>query len=115
ARSLWWSFQSELRDLPDEDVSASSLTREKWLIPLLKLLGFGDIKVEPKALEVSGTEYPISHSWNGTALHLMGARVDIDGRASGIPGAARLSPHSLLQQFLYRSDDHLWGVVTNGL
>lgn len=115
ARALWWNFQADLRDLSDEDASASSLTREKWLIPLFELLGFDDIQVEAKSLEVSGTDYPISHSWAGTPLHLMGARVDLDGRISGIPGAARLSPHSLLQQFLNRSDDHLWGVVSNGL
>jgi hypothetical protein len=115
ARSLWWNFQSEFRALSEEDASASSLTRERWLIPLLELLGFQDMQVEARSLEVSGTEYPISHSWNGTPLHLMGARIDLDGRVSGIPGAARLSPHSLLQQFLNRSDDHLWGIVSNGL
>ena len=30
-------------------------------------------------------------------------------------GAARLSPHSLVQEFLNRSEHHLWGVVGNGL
>src|SRR5437764_3750776 len=27
----------------------------------------------------------------------------------------RSSPHSLLQEFLNRSDQHLWGIVSNGL
>ncbi|HHQ48947.1 MAG TPA: SAM-dependent DNA methyltransferase, partial [Acidobacteria bacterium] len=53
--------------------------------------------------------------WKTTPLHLMGAKVGLDERKTGIRGAARLSPHSLLQQFLNRSDDHLWGVVSNGL
>ena len=33
----------------------------------------------------------------------------------GVRGAADQSPHSLVQELLNRSDEHLWGIVTNGL
>ena len=114
ATALWWRFQSELRDLPSDDATATALTRERWLLPLLDLLGFDDVEVVGGALEVGAADYPISHMWEASPLHLMGARMELDGRISGIRGAARLSPHSLIQQFLNRSDDHLWGIVSNG-
>lgn len=113
-KALWWRFRAELRDLSENDTTATALTRERWLFPLLQLLGFDDVEVVPTAIEVGGADYPISHVWGATPLHLMGAKVDLDGRVAGIRGAARLSPHSLLQQFINQSDDHLWGMVTNG-
>ncbi len=114
ARGLWWQYQSQLRNLDEDDATATALTRERWLLPLLELLGFEDLDVARSAISVGDVEYPISHTWESSPLHLMGARVGLDERASGIAGAARLSPHSLTQQFLNRSDDHLWGIVSNG-
>src|SRR5205814_2949773 len=38
----------------------------------------------------------------------------LDRRTPGLAGAARRSPHSLVQELLNRSDDHLWGFVSNG-
>src|SRR5439155_3186724 len=48
-------------------------------------------------------------------IHLIGCRVDLDHRVAGVAGAARSSPHSLVQELLNRSDAHLWGLVSNGL
>ena len=47
-------------------------------------------------------------------VHLVSRQVDLDKTARGVAGAAAASPHSLLQVFLNRSDDHLWGFVSNG-
>jgi hypothetical protein len=41
--------------------------------------------------------------------------VDLDKRAAGVRGASTANPHSLVQEFLNRSDAHDWGVVSNGL
>lgn len=114
AKAHWWRLQSELRDLPEDDLTATAITRDRLLLPLLELLGFDEMEVLSSSIDVGGTDYPISHMWGSTPLHLMGARVELDARVPGIRGAARLSPHSLVQQFLNRSDRHLWGVVTNG-
>ncbi|MDB2392563.1 N-6 DNA methylase, partial [Acidimicrobiaceae bacterium] len=113
-KPLWWGLQRELKALPESDVAATALTREKWLLPLLGALGFDGLETQHRAIDVGGTAYPISHVYNHSPIHLMGARAGLDTRIAGIPGAAKLSPHSLVQQFLNRSDDHLWGVVTNG-
>lgn len=113
-KPLWWGLQRELKHLPETDLTATAATREKWLLPLLKTLGFDGLETQQRAIDVAGTGYPISHIYNHSPIHLMGARTELDTRIAGIPGAAKLSPHSLVQQFLNRSDDHLWGIVTNG-
>ena len=45
----------------------------------------------------------------------MGCNVALDQKSAGVAGAARTSPHSLVQELLNRSDDHLWAFVSNGL
>jgi len=39
----------------------------------------------------------------------------LDKRTPGAAGASRTSPHSLMQEYLNRSDDVQWGVISNGL
>src|SRR5690606_33421919 len=60
-------------------------------------------------------DYAISHGWGQVPIHLLGANVSLDDRTERVAGAARMSPHSLVQDFLNRSDEHDWGFVSNGL
>jgi hypothetical protein len=108
----WWAFRSEVTRLPEGSATAA-LTREKWLLPLFAELGFGRL-APTKSIEIDGTTFPVSHAWHTVPLHLVGWDVDLDTKTSGVAGAARRSPHSLVQELLNRSDDYLWGVVTNG-
>ena len=62
-----------------------------------------------------GGPYAISHGWQNTPIHLVGLRVDLDRRTPGVAGASRSSPHSLVQELLNQSSEHLWGIVSNGL
>ncbi len=48
-------------------------------------------------------------------VHLIGWRLSLDRRAAGVRGAATTNPHGLVQEFLNRSEDHFWGIVSNGL
>ena len=89
-------------------------TRERWLLPLFQELGYGRLATA-KAHEIDGRSYAISHGWGHVPIHLVGLNVDLDRRTPGVAGAAQASPHSLLQEFLNRSDEHLWGFVSNGL
>jgi len=66
-------------------------------------------------IEADGASFPISHSWGWLPLHLVGAHVDLDKRTAGAAGAARSSPHSLVQELLNRDISRLWGIVSNGL
>ena len=48
-------------------------------------------------------------------MHLVGRGLSLDRRAAGQRGAAAANPHGLVQEFLNRSDGHLWAIVSNGL
>jgi len=109
----WTAFRAAAEKLPQGDLSTSP-TRERWLLILFQELGYGRLSAA-RAVEIEGKAYPISHFWQNSPIHLVGFRVDLDRRTRGVAGAARTSPHSLVQEFLNRSDDHLWGFVSNGL
>jgi hypothetical protein len=108
----WTAFRHHAENLPDSDIG-TSLTRERWLLPLFQELGYGRLTTA-RAAEIEGKSYPISHAWQNTPIHLVGFRVDLDKRTAGVSGAARSSPHSLLQEFLNRAENQLWGFVSNG-
>jgi phage repressor protein C with HTH and peptisase S24 domain len=108
----WSSFKHAAEKLPDTD-TGTQLTRERWLLPLFRELGYGRL-LPSKAFELNDKSYPISHVWNHTPIHLVGAKIDLDRKTAGIRGAAGRSPHGLVQEFLNRSDDHLWGFVSDG-
>lgn len=110
---VWRAFQSDAAGLTETD-AGTTLTRERWLLPLFQELEYGRL-LTSKAQEIERKTYPISHAWHHTPVHLVSFRQDLDRRTPGVAGAARMSPHSLVQEFLNRSDDHLWGVVSNGL
>jgi len=109
----WRTFKAAIEKLPDADIGTTT-TRERWLLVLFQELGYGRLMTS-KAQEIGGITYPISHSWNHTPVHLVSFRQELDRRSPGVAGASRLSPHSLVQEFLNRSDAHLWGIVSNGL
>jgi len=109
----WAGFRAASEKLPETDLGTSS-TRERWLLVLFQELGYGRLRAA-SATEIEGKSYPVSHMWDPSPIHLVGCRVDLDRRTPGVAGAARSSPHSLVQEFLNRSDDHLWGFVSNGL
>jgi type I restriction-modification system DNA methylase subunit len=108
----WQTFRSAAEKLPERD-AGTSLTRERWLLILFQELGYGRLPTA-KATEIDGRTYPISHFWQRAPIHLVAFRADLDRRTRGVAGAARRSPHSLVQEFLNRSDEHLWGFVSNG-
>ena len=112
--TVWGIFNDQLDVLPDSDQTATTLTRERWLRPLFDELGFAGLN-QARTSDIDGKEYAISHQWGGTVpVHLLGARIPIDRRSPGIPGAAKSSPHGLVQEFLNRSEQHLWALLCNG-
>lgn len=111
--TLWKAFQNAREQLPATDLG-TRLTRDRWLLPLFQELGYGRLTVA-KAQEIEGKIYPISHTWQNTPIHLLGFRLSLDRRTAGAAGAATMQPHSMVQEYLNRSDDHLWGIVSNGL
>jgi hypothetical protein len=112
ARAFWEAFQRSLRRLRDDD-PATTLTRERWIIPLLETLGY-QVSYQAAAAVVGNRTYAISHRAGESAappIHIEGIRRSLDQR--GPAGRPRLSPHALLQEYL-NATEHLWGIVTNG-
>ncbi len=108
----WDSFKENLEKLAETD-NATSATRERWMLHLFNELGYGRLP-SSNAREIDAKSYPISHFWQNAPIHIVGCRIDMDKRTRGVAGAATISPHGLVQEFLNRSNEHLWGFVSNG-
>lgn len=114
ARTQWQVFRHRLERVPETD-PATSVTRYAWMIPFLRLLGYELQYTPPRAFEMDRATFAISHragdNEDALPVHIVGARQEL-GR---VPPTRRprLAPHSLVQEFLNRTE-RLWGLVTNG-
>src|SRR5262249_44961959 len=113
ARGHWMLFKTYVEDLREGD-PATSVTRQRWVLPLLDVLGYQPA-FNAGAYTVEGRSYAISHRAgqhdDAPPVHIEGIRTSLDARPPS--GRPRLSPHALLQEYL-NSTEHLWGIVTNG-
>ena len=83
-------------------------------MPLPRELGFGFLPASAGP-EIGGRTYAIRRFFGPVAVHLVGRGLSLDRRAAGQRDAAAANPHGLAQEFLNRSDAHLWAIVSNGL
>ena len=111
-RRHWADFRNAARSLPEGE-AGTALTNEKWNLPLLRELGFGIIPTSPNPV-IGERTWPINRFFGSTAIHLIGCGLNLDRRATGARGAGS-NPHGLVQEFLNRSSDHLWAILSNGL
>lgn len=114
-RALWEKFRLQCESLEETDTGTTQ-TRETLLLPLFAELGYGRLfgaKVDERT--VDDKVFSISHFWHHSPIHLIGCKIDLDRKSSGVRGAAQSSPHSMVQDFLNRSEAHLWGFCSNGL
>jgi hypothetical protein len=112
AKAHWAAFQQALDRIPAEDV-ATTVTRNKWVLPLLQCLGYEPVLTNAETID--NQSYAISHRVESgehkPPLHIVGCRIGLEKRP--LSGNPRLSAHALMQEYLNRTE-HLWGVVTNG-
>ena len=112
-RAAWSSFSAEREKLAASETGAR-ITREHWQHVLFDELGYGRL-VQERGVQLGDKLYPVFAHWQHSPLHFVGCNTPLDRRSSGVQGAATQSPHSLVQELLNRSDERLWGFVTNGL
>ena len=112
-RRHWDEFRQVAANLP-AGAAGTGLTNDKWSLPLLRELGFGFLPVTAGP-ELDGRTFPIRRFSGPVPIHLLGCGLSLDRRAAGQHGAAAANPHGLVQEFLNRSDAHLWAIVSNGL
>ncbi len=109
-----WAGFRDAREKVTGDDPGTTVTRERWLLILFEELRYGRLQTA-RAVELDGKSYPVSHAWGNVPIHLVGFGVPLDKRTARVAGAASHSPHGLVQEFLNRSDERLWGFVSNGL
>jgi len=115
AKSYWQSFAT-MRDVLGPDETGVTETREQWIFPLLRELGFGRPEFRAAAEELGGRRYPIQHRSGPVPLHVVSFRQeDLERAVAAGAGQPRVSPHALVQEYLNRSHTALYGIVTNGL
>ena len=112
-RKHWVEFRDGAAQLTP-GAAGTGLTNDKWSLPLLRELDFGLLPVTAGP-ELAGRPYPIGRFFGPVPIHLVGCGLSLDRRAAGQRGAASANPHGLVQEFLNRSDGHLWGIASNGL
>jgi hypothetical protein len=115
-KERWDSLQQEYDSLNALGVST---TRERWLLPLFRLLDF-EPEYQRADLQPTSDEdlrFKVSHrGWtpDGAALHLVEPGQDLDQRQGTGRGPKAKSPHDMLQVFLNVSEPDLWAVLSNG-
>ena len=110
----WAAFGEARAKLSDGDIG-TTITRERWLLILFDELGYGRLP-PARAVEIDGKSYAASHGWGDhVPIHLVGCSLSIGSKTKGVAGAAAMSPHGLVQELLNRSEERLWGFVSNGL
>lgn len=112
ARGYWQAFNLRKERIPENE-SGTSETRNFWMLPFLSTLGYDLDK--SNAVVIDGKTYAISHRSNnldGFPVHIMGIHDSLDKRRE--TSGPRLSPHGLLQEYLNKTDDYLYAIVTNG-
>lgn len=114
ATDLWRVFKHRLEKLREDD-PGTSITRDNWVVPFLGLIGY-ELYFNRKAYTIDGLTFAISHRAgehdDTPPVHIVGVNQELGRLAPS--GRPRLAPHSLLQEFLNRTDA-LWGIVTNGM
>ena len=112
-RRHYGGFTAAAANLPAGE-AGTGLTNDRWSLPLLREFGFGFLPASAGP-EIGGRTYAIGRFFGPVAVHLVGRGLSLDRRAAGQRGAAAANPHGLVQEFLNRSDAHLWAIVSNGM
>lgn len=111
-RGLWQTFLKRRERIDPEDSGASE-TRNFWMLPFLATLGYDVEKANAEVID--GKTYAISHraiNISEFPIHIAGVNDSLDRRRDN--SGPRLSPHALMQEYLNKTEDHLYALVTNG-
>ncbi|NTV05709.1 MAG: N-6 DNA methylase [Chlorobiaceae bacterium] len=113
AKAHYTAFSIRAARLREND-SGTSETRNSWMIPLLRILGYDVEKAQAYVHPDTQKSYAISHqasNLDGFPIHIMGLNDDLDRRRES--SGPRLGPHALVQEYL-NNTEHTYALVTNG-
>ncbi|MCC5816731.1 MAG: hypothetical protein JJT78_18420 [Leptospira sp.] len=111
AKELYLRFEKRRERLAgtekEKKESPYTTTNQYWILPFLELMDYQIREWSPSPV-IEGKRYNISHR-DGIPIHVVGYdKEDLGGRLG-----PQVSPHSLIQEYINRSDE-IWGIVTNG-
>lgn len=114
AQDYWRIFQRKL-ETQKLASTATTETRQQWIVPLLGLLGY-QLEYQSRGAELNGKIYAISHRAVNRAqipVHIVGYRdpAGLDRKPEN--ATLRMSPHAMVQEYI-NLHDQLYGIVTNG-
>jgi hypothetical protein len=112
-RGAWTAWRETVAAQPPGSIGTGA-ARERWLLVLLRELGYGHVPAVPGGYTIEDREYPISHAWQYVPIHLLGPGAQLDHRNPGVSGAAR-APQAMVQELLNRDDASLWAILSNGV
>ena len=113
AKAHYTAFSIRTARIREGDPGTSE-TRNSWMIPLLRILGYDVEKAQAYVHPDTQKSYAISHqavNLDGFPIHIMGLNDDLDRRRE--VGGPRLGPHALVQEYL-NNTEHTYALVTNG-
>lgn len=114
ANDYWRIFQRKIEKLK-EGSSATTETRQNWIVPLLGLLGY-ELEYSAKGIVLDGKNYQISHyatNRGNTPVQIVGYQDPAGLDRKPEQANRRMSSHALVQEFL-NLNDQLYGLATNG-
>lgn len=112
ARSFYTAFRLRVDRLKESDRGTTE-TRSSWMLPILSVLGYEVETATTYTHPDTQKTYAISHrdvKQGDFPIHIVSINDDLDKRRES---GARLSPHSLTQEYL-NNTDHVYALVTNG-
>lgn len=111
-KNFWTSFQKALDKHPDSKITG--ITRDMWVIPVLRELGYAPLYTAKAAETSTGKTFAISHraddNTDSPPVHIISARQKLGEKLE----RTKYNPHQLIQTYL-NEHEHLWALLTNGL
>ncbi|BCL80059.1 N-6 DNA methylase [Ktedonobacteria bacterium brp13] len=111
----WHNLQNELSK-PHTADRVRELTLNRWLLRIFEVFGYGRLPANKQAIRLENKEknYAITYGWGQVPFHLVSYQQELD-EVLRTPGTTfRNSAYSLVQELLNNSNEHLWGIVSNG-
>lgn len=124
-KAAWEEFSerhAQKVETDGERYGSDDFSWKTWTTHLLTVLGYapekviGGLSADSADPDDPADTYPITHLHHDQVpVHAVPAGAPLDRRSKRVQGASGQSPHSLVQDYLNRTDAHLWAVITNGL
>jgi len=120
-----WEILVERWDVIEREFGALDIStlRRRWIIPLFRALGF-NLKFNRADLVLEDDyRFPISHlGWASTStvnipIHtlLYTDENTLETKVKPGRGIKAMAPHDMLQRYLNLSEEHRWGLLTDGV